>query len=233
VTVNIREQVPAAAAALALISGCAGLPPVDETRTVSLQAGLTGYGGLQVDVDGDPDIRPGALAEEGLQAAVEACYFLFLACALVTVPAGAAAGAIATAVETLPEEQAHALNHVTAKVAPRLALNADFQKAMYYEAARQGITLVSSRADVALSVYATEIFWDVSVGNNVAIEVHFEVIGRANGKSGRRNVRYVSDKAKVHEWVAGTGELIEGALTTMVEEASVEIWQEILGRDSN
>mgnify|MGYP001824291804 FL=1 len=218
-------------ATLALVSGCSSLPDVDETRPVWLETDLTGYSRLEVDVDGNPEVRPGALAAEGGRAAVEVCGPFYMFCALVTVPAGAVAGAIITAVETLPEEQAHALNYVTAQVASRLSLDADFRAAMRSEGARHGITFSMMRADAWLRVQTTQIFWNVGVGNKVALEVHFTVTGESRGKSGRLTVRYVSASAGVHDWVAGTGELIEQALIKMVEEASVEIWQKILDYD--
>lgn len=228
---KILEQFAVAIATFALASGCSSLPDVDETRPVWLETDLTGYSRLEVDVEGDPDARPGALAAEGGRAAVEVCGPFYMFCALVTVPVGAVAGAIITAVETLPEDQAHALNHVTAQVASRLSLDADFNAAMRSEGARHGITYSMMKADVWLRVQTTQIFWNVGVGNKVALEVHFTVTGRSGAKSGKLAVRYVSDSARVHDWVAGTGELIEQALMKMVEEASVEIWQKILDYD--
>ena len=81
-----------AAAALALASGCSSLPPIDTSSTGYLETDFTGLGGLEVDVDGNPDTRPGALAAEGFVASVEACDIFFWACALIMVPAGAATG---------------------------------------------------------------------------------------------------------------------------------------------
>jgi hypothetical protein len=57
------------------------------------------------------------------------------------------------------------------------------------------------RADAWLRVQTTQIFWNVG------------------------------DSATEHDWVAGTGELIEQAWIRMVEESSVEIWQKILDYD--
>jgi hypothetical protein len=222
-----------AVTALALASGCSSLPEIDETRTVDLETNLTGYSRLEVDVDGDPEQRPGAMATKGVHAAMEVCGPFYWACSVVTLPVGAATGAIITAVETLPEDQANALNHVTRKVASQLSLDADFQKAMHDEAGRHGIQLRSWRAHVELRVYVTEMYWNVGVGNNVAFEVHFAIEGRSGGQSGHARYKYVSDSAKVHDWVAGTGEMIEQALIRMVGESSVEIWQKILDYDDD
>jgi len=221
------------AAALALTAGCSSLPPVDETRTVHLQTNFMGMSKLEVDVDGDPELRPGAMAAEGMYGSVEACNIFFWACAIFMVPTAAAAGAIITAIETLPEEEAHALNHVTANVVSHNGVDLDmaFDAAMRREAERHGIELKSVYADVSLQAYISEVRWNVGIGNHVAIEATFAIHGHADGRSGRRSIKVVSDSAKVEEWVAGSGELIEEALNVMVEDASVEIWERILDRD--
>ena len=222
-----------AGAALVLASGCSSLPPIDRSKAVYLETDLTGLGGLEVDVDGNPDTRPGALAAEGFVASVEGCDILFWACALIIVPAGAATGAVITAIETLPEEDALALNRVTTDVVSRAGMNLDidFDTAMRNEAERHGIVLKNVIADVSLYAYVSEVFWNVGVGNNVAIEATFTIRGHADGKSGQRSIKIVSDSAKVQDWVSGTGERIEEALTVMVAEASVEIWRRILDDD--
>ncbi len=149
-------------------------------------------------------------------------------------PAGAATGAIITAIETLPEEDAKALNYVTANVVWRAGTNLDidFDTAMRREAERHGIQLKGVFADVSLDVFVSKVFWNVGVGNNVAIEATFTVVGRADGKTGQRDIKIVSEYAQVEEWVAGSGERIEEALNAMVQEASVEIWDRILDRDN-
>ena len=224
-----------AAAALALTAGCSSLPAVDETRTVHLETDFTGMGALYVDVHGDPETRPGALAADGMVAALETCHVFFWACALITVPAGAATGAVITAIETLPEDDAHALNHVTTNVISRVGMNLDidFDTAMRAEAERHNIVLKGVYADVSLQAYISEVFWNVGVGNNVAIEATFTISGQADGKSGSRNIKVVSESAKVEDWVAGSGERIEEALYIMVQEASTEIWERILDYDKN
>jgi hypothetical protein len=225
--------VTAAVAALAFTAGCSSLPPVDETRTVHLQTDFTGMSKLQVDVDGDPELRPGAMAAEGMYGSVEACNIFFWACAIFMVPTAAATGAIITAIETLPEEDALALNHVTANVVSRTGVNLDiaFDAAMRREAERHGIELKSVFADVSLQAYISGVRWNVGVGNHVAIETTFTIHGHSDGKSGRRDIKVVSDSAKVEEWVAGAGERIEEALIVMVDEASIEIWERILDHD--
>jgi hypothetical protein len=69
------------------------------------------------------------MAAEGF-AATEGCGFFFMFCAVVTVPLAAAMGAVITTVETLPEEQAHELNWVSANVLAGFDLNDSFRRAM-------------------------------------------------------------------------------------------------------
>jgi len=215
-------------AVLALVSACASLPSLEKVRTVSLRTEFPSYGGLAVDVYGNPDTRPGRMAAEGF-ALTEGCGIAFLACAAVTVPLGAAMGAVITAVSTLPERQAYRLNRVTANVTAGLNLDANFQKAMREEASRQGIVLTRGYADARINVVVTRFQWDVGVGNSVAIRIDFEVTGFADGKRGHRNITYFSERAKVPEWITESGKRIRQEL--MMDEASQVIWQQILDRD--
>ena len=224
------RNVTAAVAVLALVSACASLPALDEVRTVSLSTGFRSYHGLAVDVDGNPHTRPGRMAAEGL-AITEGCGAFFIFCAVVTVPLGAAMGAAITAAETLPEERAHELNRVSANVTAGLNLDASFSKAMREEASRQGIVLSGRRADARLNIAVTALFWDVSIGNNVAIRIEFEVTGFVDGKKGRRKITYRSERATVPEWVANNGQRISQTLTTIMDDASQKVWQRILDRD--
>ena len=215
---------------LALVSACASLPSLEKARTVSLRTEFPSYGGLTVDVDGNPSTRPGRMAADGF-AVTEACGAFFLYCAAVTVPLGATIGAVITAAETLPEEQAHELNRVSARAMAGLNLNASFSKAMREEASRQGIVLSGRRADARLNIAVTALFWDVSIGNNVAIRIEFEVTGFVDGKKGRRKITYRSERATVPEWVANNGQRISQTLTTIMDDASQKVWQRILDRD--
>lgn len=224
------RDITAVVAALALVSGCASLPSLEKVRTVSLRTNFPSYVRLAVDVEGNPNTRPGRMAAEGF-AATEGCGAFFIVCAAVTVPLGAAMGAVITAAETLPEEQAHELNRVSAIVTSGLGLNASFSKAMREEASRQGIVLSGRRADARLNIVITGFQWDVSIGNNVAIRIDFKVTGFADGKRGHRNIKYLSERAKVSEWVAESGQRIRQELTTSMDEASQTIWQKVLGRD--
>ncbi len=177
----------------------------------------------------DPGVtRPGRMAAAGL-AATEGCGIAFLACAAVMVPIGAAIGAVITAASTLPERTAYRLNIVTANVRAGLNLDASFEKAMREEASRQGIVLTRGYADARLDVVMTRFRWDVGVGNSVAIRIDFEVTGFADGKRGHRNITYISERAKVSEWIADSGKRIRQEL--MMDEASQTIWQKVLDRD--
>ena len=215
---------------LAMVSACASLPSLDNVRTVSLRTDFSAYSGLVVDVDGNPDTRPGRMAAEGF-AVTEGCGAFFIFCAVVTVPLGAAMGAAITAAETLPEEQAHELNRVSANVTAGLNIGANFSRAMHDEASRQGIVLSSRRADARLNIVMTGFQWDVGVGNTVAIRIDFKVTGFADGKKGHRNIKYVSERAKVPEWVADSGQRIRHTLAKTMDEASIEVWQRILNRN--
>jgi len=224
------RNVTAAVAVLALVSACANLPPMDEVRSVALSTDFRSYRGLAVDVDGNPNTQPGRMAAEGF-AITEGCGAFFIFCAAVTVPLGAAMGAAITAAETLPKEQAHELNRVSANVAAGLKLNASFSKAMREEASRQGIVLSGRRADARLNIAMTRFQWDVSVGNNVAIRIDFKVTGFVDGKKGCRNIKYIGERAKAQEWIADSGKRIRQELMTIMNEASQTIWQQVLDRD--
>jgi hypothetical protein len=221
----------AAVAVLALASACASMPALDKVRTVSLSTNFRSYGGLAVDVDGNPHTRPGKMAAEGL-AITEGCGAFFIFCAVVTVPIGAAMGAAITAAETIPDEQAHELNRVSANVMAGLNLDASFGKAMREEASRQGIVLSGRRADARLNIVMTRFEWDVSVGNKVAIRIDFKVTGSADGKRGHRNITYISERAKAPVWIADSGKRIRQELTSIMDEASQKIWQQVLDRDA-
>ena len=96
------------------------------------------------------------------------------------------------------------------------------------------LALVSAcgrRADARLDIVMTRFQWDVSVGNNVAIRIDFKVTGFVDGKSGSRNITYISERAKVPEWITDSGKRIRQKLTTIMDEASQTIWQQILDRD--
>ena len=223
------RNVTASVVVLAMVSACASLPSLDKAKTVSLRTDFSSYRDLAVDVDGDPDTRPGRMAAEGFEVA-GACDL----CILITpisVPLYAAIGAITTAVNTLPEEQAHELNRVSANVTAGLNIGANFSRAMHDEASRQGIVLSSRRADARLNIVMTGFQWDVGVGNTVAIRIDFKVTGFADGKKGHRNIKYVSERAKVPEWVADSGQRIRHTLAKTMDEASIEVWQRILNRN--
>jgi len=210
------------------VTGCASLPSLEKARTVSLRTDFPFSGRLAVDVYGNPNTRPGRTAAEGF-ALTEGCGIAFIACAVVTVPLGAAMGAVITAVSTLPERHAFALNRVTANVTAGLNLDASFEKAMRDEASRQRIVLTHGYADARMNVVVTRFQWDVGVGNSVAIRIDFEVTGFADGKRGHRNITYISERATVPEWIVDSGKRIRQEL--MMDEASQTIWQQVLDRE--
>ena len=212
-----------------LLSACSSLPALDEIRTVSLSTDFRSYRGLAVDVDGNPDTRPGHMAAAALEGA-GGCGICGLAI-IVTVPLAATIGAVITTAETLPKEQAHELNRVSANVTAGLNLNASFAKAMREEASRHGIVLTGRRADARLNIVMTRFEWDVSVGNYVAIRIDFKVTGFADGKRGHRKITYKSERAKAPEWIADSGKRIRQELMTIMDEASQTIWQQALDRD--
>jgi hypothetical protein len=218
-----------ASLSLSLVSACASLPPLDKVRTVSLSTDFSSYSGLVVDVDGNPDTRPGKMAATALEGA-GGCGMCIIG-AVVIVPVYAATGAVITAVSTLPEEQAHELNRVSADVMAGFSPAAGLSKAMLEEALRQGIVITRRNADARLNIAATEWFWDVSIGNNVAIQIEFEVTGFVDGKGGRRKITYRSERATVPEWLANNGQPIRQTLATIFDEASQEVWQRILDRE--
>jgi hypothetical protein len=224
------RDMTALVAVFALVSGCASLPSLEKARTVSLVTNFPSYSDLIVDVDGNPDTRPGKMAVDGF-AVTEACGILFFACAIVTVPLGALTGAVITAVETLPEQQAQELNRVSANVIAGLSLSADFDMAMRAEASRHGIVLRTSNADARIDIVMTRFEWDVSVGNNVAIRIDFKVTGVADGKTGYRNFTIIGERAKAPEWMADSGKRIGEELITIMDEASRTIWRQALDRD--
>jgi hypothetical protein len=203
------------------------LPPIEETQVVSLRTEFASFIIPEVDVDGNPELKPGSMAMDGLQASGECGYFVLL-CAMVVVPTAAATGAVITAVETLPDEQALTLNQVSKTVMSGLDQDVVLDNAMRGVAARQSVVLRKSRADVLLNVTVTQFKWDVSVGNNVAMKIKLYVWGQANGKKGDRNFSFTGKRAKAPEWTADSGALIRQEFSALMEQASERIWREVL-----
>ncbi len=213
-----------------LLSGCGTLPDIEDAKTISLS---TAYGAPwvpEVDVDGDPSLRPGAMAMGGLEAAT-ACDYLFIFCAAVTVPISAVTGAVITATETLPEEEAELLNRLTEKAAAGLHMPRMFQSVMLSEAIRQGVDIQASGADATVKFLATHLWWEVSIGNQVSLRLTVEAHATHAGEFGRRRFVYSGKPAPVEEWLAGGDQRIRGALEAFMPEASAAIWQRILDLD--
>lgn len=214
---------------LGLMSGCSNLPSLDEVKSVSLNSDFSASNHLVVDVDGDPEMHPGKMAMDGFKVAGECEFCIFLI--PVTVPLMATIGAVVTATETLPTDQARDLNRVTANAMASLNLAAEFSEAMRGEAMRRGIKLGSKRVDARLDIVMTKIEWDVSVGNNVAIRIDFRITGRAGGKSGHRKITYQSERIKASVWLADSGQQIRETLAQIADDASKVVWQRLLDRE--
>lgn len=213
--------------AMSLLSACSSLPPMEETQVVSLRTEFASFIIPEVDVDGNPELRPGSMALGGLQASGE-CGVLVLFCAMVMVPTAAATGAVITAIETLPDEQALVLNQVSKTVMSGLDQDVVLDDAMRGVATKQSVVLRKSRADVLLNVTVTHFEWDVSVGNNVAMKIKFYVWGQANGRKGGRKFSFTSKRAKAPEWTADSGALIRQEFSALMEQVSERIWRELL-----
>jgi len=214
------------------VAGCASVPVPEKPlaghrATVLLNTDFPFYGRPAVDPEGNSHTRPGRMAAEGVGLA-GGCGIAFFACAAVLAPVAAAMGAVITGVETLPEEQAHELNRVSAVVLAEIDPNARFDQAMRQEASRRGIVLTRRYADTLLNVVVTNFQWDIGAGNGVAMRIDAEVSGRANGQRGSRKITYLSERASVPEWTADSGERIRRALA--MDDASQAIWQQILDR---
>lgn len=216
--------------AMGFLSACAGLPPIDEVETVSIETSFATYATPVVDVDGDPETRPGRMAGEAAIAALE-CHVFYIICAAAIIPLSAATGATITAITTLPEEQAHELNRVTAEVASGMNLVARFVDATRDEAIRQGLTLRDRNADALIRIEPTAFEWVVSVGDNVAIRMEVAVVVFLDGRRKVRRMKYRSEAAKVPEWLADDAERLRHELETFMDEASEAIWLKILDRD--
>jgi len=170
------------------------------------------------------------MAMDGFEAS-SGCDWAALFCAIVMVPVGAVTGAVITGIETLPEDQAHELNKVSAAVMTSNSLYTDLDNAMHDEALRQGLVVSRRKADANVHIEVTRLLWDVSIGNKVAVYIDFHVRASVKGKRGKRNIRYRSERGTVPEWVENNGQRIHETLATIMEEASQKVWQSILDRD--
>ena len=214
-----------------LLSACGSLPDMEDAKTVRLQTYYYGPWVPKVDVDGNPELRPGAMARAGLQTSVEACSVLFMFCALYTVPIYTVTGAAITAADTLPEEQAEMLNRLSAKAVVNLNMPNAFEQAITSSAIDQGLDLQPFGADYTVRVSATELWWEVSVGNQVSLRLTVEMHARHGDKEGRRRLGYRGEPAHVKEWLAGGEQHIREALDAFLPEASEAIWLRVLDRD--
>jgi hypothetical protein len=216
--------------ALGFLSACAGMPPIDEVETVSLETSFATRSVLAVDIDGDPEVRPGNMAMQGAIAALE-CHVFYVICAAAIVPLSAATGATITAITTLPETQSHELNRVSADVTSRMDLGSLFTVAMHDEALRQGLSLRERNAEARIRIYATAFDWVVSAGNNVAINMEVTVVAFLDGRRKQRHLKHRSEAAKVSEWTANDAARLRHELDTFMDEASEAVWLQILDRE--
>lgn len=229
-----NRHIPGALLALSgavLLSACGSLPDMEDAKTVRLQTYYHGPWAPEVDVDGNPELRPGAMAKAGLQTSVEACSVFFMFCALYTVPIYTVTGAAITAADTLPEEQAEMLNRLSAKAVVNLNMRQAFEQAITSSAIDQGLDLKPFGADYTVHVSATELWWEVSVGNQVSLRLTVEMRARHGGKEGRRRLGYRGEPAHVREWLAGGEQHIRDALEAFLPEAGEAIWLRVLERD--
>ncbi len=213
-----------------LLGGCASLPDIEEARAVQVNTSFQAPWAPEVDVDGNPNLRPGAMAMDGLEASAS-CDYLFVVCAVVFVPISAVTGAVITATDTLPEEEAELLNHLTAKAASGLHMAQMFQSVMLSEAVRQGVRTQATGADAIIQFTVTEFWWEVSVGNHVSLRLTIEAHATHRGEFGRRRFGYRGEPAPVEEWLAGGEEHIRNALVSLMPEASDAIWRRVLDRE--
>ena len=213
-----------------LLSACGSLPDIEEASTVALSTSFHAPWAPEVDVDGDPTLRPGAMAMDGLEASA-GCDYLFVICAVVVVPVAAVTGAVITATDTLPEQEAELLNHLTVKAISGLHMAQMFQSVMLSEAIRQGVNVQTTGADAVVEFAVTEFWWEVSIGNQVSLRLTVEAHGTHRGEFGRRRFGYRGEPAPVDEWLAGGEQRIRDALEAFLPEASEAIWLRILDRD--
>jgi hypothetical protein len=222
---------PLLLALAALLSGCGSLPDIEDARTIELRTTFGATWAPEVDVDGNPNLRPGAMALSGLEASMEACQEFFIFCAVISVPVYTVTGAVVTAVDTLPEEEAEMLNLLTARATSGLPMSRMFNSVMLSEAIRQGVQVQASGAEAIIEFVATELWWEVSIGNQVSLRLTVEAHARHSGKTGRRRFGYRGKPAPIEEWLAGGEPHIRDSLEAFLPEASEAIWQRILDRD--
>jgi hypothetical protein len=220
----------AALGVAALLSGCGSLPGIEDAPSIDLRTSYSGPWAPAVDVHGDPNLRPGAMAMGGLEASA-ACDYLFIICAAVTVPVAAVTGAVITATDTLPEAEAELLNRITAKAASGLHMPQMFHSVMLSEAIRQGVKVQSAGADVIVEFMVTDLWWEVSIGNQVSLRLTVEAYATHGREFGRRRLGYRGEPAPVEEWLAGGEQHIRDALESFLPEASEAIWLRVLDRD--
>ena len=218
-------------AGLALLLGaCGSLPEVEETETVSLQTVYVAPGVPEVDIDGNPSYRPGAMTKIALEGSAQ-CDIAFFLCAAVFVPVYAATGAVLTAADTLPEKQSLELNRATVKSAIGLNLSREFNRAIEAEALRQGLQLQPIGGDLDIRFIFTDLWWEVSPGNAVALHMKGEVQGRSASQFSTRRFSYRSERIPADEILADEGALLRNTLETYMTAVSEDIWSRILDRD--
>jgi len=222
-----RRAVAVASIAIATCA-CAASPALDGIGTVALSAGADPIPGPVVDLDGDSRLSAAGAAEAGINA-TEGCGPLLPVCAILTVPVAAIVGATARTTQKLPEEQAYALNRVTAHISGSMDLRTDFANALRDEARLRGLTLAPVNVDARVLIRSASLSWDVSLGNNVAIrmDIDVDVITSEARRSGR--VTYRSGSAKVADWILNDGDAIRQALEAAPSAASQLLWQQLLG----
>ena len=213
-----------------LLSACASLPDIEDATAIDLRTGWSAPYVPEVDIDGNPATRPGSMAKDALEAS-SGCDWAALFCAAIFVPVATVTGAVITAADTLPEEQAILLNRLTRRQAAGINLRREFDDAMQAEAAHHGLQLRRRDPDAKIMIAVIDLWWEVSVGNQVYLHMKVEASGRRGVETGRRRLSYKGEVATVEEWLADGGQRIRGTLETFMAEASTDIWPRLLNRE--
>jgi hypothetical protein len=215
-------------AVLLTLCGCTGMPTLTGTEEVAISTAGARLTMPSVAIDGESRLGPGTAAAGGLEAS-QACGPIAPFCAIFTVPAGAIVGATAKVTQKLPEDQARDLNRVTADVLQPLSLESALVGALETEARRRGVRISRSNPDKLVHVLSTQLSWDISIGNHVAIRMEISVAVSGGVPKRNRPLEIWSDSAKVSEWIADDGTLIEEALEATFAAVSERIWERLLG----
>ena len=82
-----------------------------------------------------------------------------------------------------------------------------------------------------MEIKATDLWWEVSVGNQVSLRLTVEIYARRGDKQGSRRIGYRGEPAHIDDWLAGGERHIREEVEAFLPEASEAIWRRLLGRD--